>query len=198
MSSVAARPFSRKVIQWLPWIAALVFVAGGVAFLIAFFGNTAEERSIAPTGNGAVQDVSGVPKTVPVDPDARMVAGKFITTAVTRKDLKTAWSLTEPNGYLRPPGLTFKQWMTGNIPVQVFPAEAIDAASYRVESSFKNELTLNVYIFAKPKSGIKSQAFFIVLHPSGTGKNKRWLVNNFIPSSGARFVPSAGEAGGVG
>jgi hypothetical protein len=198
MSSVASRSsWSYKLTKWLPWIAGVVFVAGGITFLIVFFGNTAQERNIHASPNAKFKDLSGVPKTVPVDPKARLVAGKFITTAVTRKNLKAAWKLSEPNSFVRPKGMTYKQYLTGNIPVQFFPAQAIDAAAFKVETSFKNELTLNVYLYAKPKSGIMSQPFYIVLRPKGEGKSKHWLVNNFIPSSGVPPVPAA-EGGGVG
>jgi len=174
-----------------------VFVAGGIAFLLVFFGNTAEPRNIHADPNAPVKDLSGVPKSVPVDPKARLVAGKFITTAVTRKDLKTAWNLSEPGGFVRPKGMTLKEWMSGNIPVQFFPANALDGASFRVETSFENELTLNVYIYAKPKSGLNSQPFYIVLRPHGQGTHKRWLVNNFVPSTRPP-VPVAEAGGGVG
>ena len=198
MGSVASRSsWSSKALKWLPWIAGVVLVAGGVAFLIAFVGNTAEQENIHASPGATFKDLSGVPTSVPVDPKARFVAGKFITTAVTRNDLKTAWKLSEPNSFVRPAGMTLKQYLTGNIPVQFFPAKAIDGAAFKVETSFKNELTLNVYLYAKPGSGIPSQPFFIVLRPRGHGKNKRWLVNNFVPSAGVPPVP-VGEAGGVG
>jgi len=198
MASAASRAtWQYKVTKWLPWIAGAVLIAGGIAFLIAFFGNTAEPRNIHADPNAPVQDVSGVPKSVPVDPKARVVAGKFITAAVTRKDLPTGWKLAAPNSYVRPKGFTYKEWLTGNIPVQFFPPNAIDAAAFKVETSFKNELTLNVYIYAMPGAGVDSQTFFIVLRPQGDGKNKKWLVTNFIPSSGVPPVPVA-DAGGVG
>ena len=198
MSSVASRSsWSYKVTKWLPWIAGIVLVAGGITFLIVFFGNTADQENIHASPNATFQDLSGVPKSVPVDPKARVVAGKFITGAVTRTDLKTAWKFAEPNSFVRPAGMTYKEWLTGNIPVQFFPAKAIDGAAFKVETSFKNELTLNVYLYAKPKSGVTSQPFYIVLRPHGQGKHRHWLVNNFVPSSGAVIVPS-GEAGGVG
>jgi hypothetical protein len=198
MASAASRAtWQYKVTKWLPWIAGAVLIAGGIAFLIAFFGNTAEPRNIHADPNAPVQDVSGVPESVPVDPKARVVAGKFITAAVTRKDLPTGWKLAAPNSYVRPKGFTYKEWLTGDIPVQFFPPSAIDAAAFKVETSFKNELTLNVYIYAKRGAGVDSQTFFIVLRPQGDGKNKKWLVTNFIPSSGVPPVPVA-DAGGVG
>ena len=184
------RSFSRKVTKWLPWIAGLVFVTGGIAFLIAFYGNTAHPNHPG-TRPGKPVDASGTPPTVPVDPKARLVAGKFIASAVTRQNLAAAWKITEPGSPLRG-GFTYKQWLTGDIPVQPFPAKAMAGASYKVESSHPGEVTLNVYIFAKPKSGVKSQSFYIVLHPHGKGQQKRWLVNYWIPSSGAVVVPNEG------
>ena len=199
MASAATRStWTYKATKWLPWIAGAVFLAGGIAFLIAFYGTTGTKENIHADPNAPVQDLSGVPKSVPVDPKARTVAGKFIASAVTRKDLKTAWNLAEPGGFVRPKSMTYKEWLTGNIPVQFFPAQALDAASFKVETSFKNELTLNVYIYAKPKSGVQSQPFYIVLRPHGQGTHKKWLVNNFIPSSGVAPVPVAEAGGGVG
>jgi hypothetical protein len=194
VTSVAARPFSRKVIRWLPWVSALVFVAGGIAFLIAYYGNTAHPHHPGVRPGNPV-DVSGTPPTVPVDPAARLVAGKFIVTAVTRQNLAEAWKITEPGSPLRG-GYTFKRWMSGDIPVQPFPAKAIAGASFKVQASHPGNLTLNVYIFAKPKSGVTSQNFYIVLRSHGTGKSKRWLVNYWVPASGAYTVPSVGAEGG--
>jgi hypothetical protein len=195
MTSVAARrPFSRKVVRWLPWVSALVFVAGGVAFLIAYLGNTSHQTHPG-TRPGKPVDVSGTPPTVPVDPAARVVAGKFITTAVTRQNLAAAWKITEPGSDIRA-GYTYKRWLSGNIPVQPFPAKAIAGASYEVQESHPKEVTLNVLVFAKPKSGMTSQSFFITLHPHGTGANKHWLVSYWAPSSGAKVVPALGAEGG--
>jgi hypothetical protein len=193
VTTLAERPLSRKVVKWLPWISGLVFVAGGIAFLIAYYGNTAHPNRPGTRAGNPV-DVSGTPPTVPVDPSARLVAGKFIKWAVTRSNLPAAWKITEPNSPLRA-GYTYNEWLSGTIPVQPFPAKAMAGSSYKVESSHPGELTLNVYIFSKPKSGVKSQSFFIVLHPHGTGTNKRWLVNYWIPSSGAVVVPAEGSTG---
>jgi hypothetical protein len=34
--------FGKQAAKWLPYVAALVFVAGGIAFLIAYYGNTSK------------------------------------------------------------------------------------------------------------------------------------------------------------
>ena len=45
---------------------------------------------------------------------------------------------------------------------------------------------------AKPKAPVRSEDFFIGLKAHGTGKNKRWLVNYFVPASGGGIVPNVG------
>jgi hypothetical protein len=180
--------FGRRAAKWLPYAAALVFVAGGIAFLIAYFGNTSDVKHPAVRA-GTPQDNSGTPKTVPVPKQARYIAGKYIITAMTRQNLPLAWKLTHPE---LKAGMTYKEWLTGNIPVQYFPPKALAGASFRVKWSHPNDVMLDVYVFSKPKSGIKSQSFFIELKPVG----KEWKVSYVMPSSGALVVPNVGAGAG--
>jgi len=73
----------RRITKALPSIAALVFVAGGIAVLIAYFGNTAHETT-PKTPPGAGIDNSIPPKNVAVPNGAKTVAAKYITAAMTR------------------------------------------------------------------------------------------------------------------
>jgi len=180
--------FARKAAKWAPYAAGLVLVAGAIAFLIAYFGNTSTVKHPSVRA-GTPQDVSGTPKSVPVPKDARYVAGKYIITAMTRQNLAASWKLTHPE--LRQ-GMTYKQWLTGNIPVQYFPPKALAGASFKVQWSHPNDVMLNVYVFSKPKSGVKSQSFFIELKPV----NKQWKVSYVMPSSGAVVVPNVGAGAG--
>ena len=60
------------------------------------------------------------------------VAGEFILAAAGREDLAKAWKLTHPE--LRAQcGCTYKQWLTGDIPVQYYPSKDISTASFEVE-----------------------------------------------------------------
>jgi hypothetical protein len=181
----------RRITKALPYVAALVFVAGGIAFLIAFYGNTADVNDPAPRA-GQPQDNSGVPASVPVPKDAKTVAARYVLSTLERQDMALSWSLTHPElkgSYTR------KQWLTGEIPVPVFPAKAFAAASYKVEWSRPGDVLLNVYVFAKPKQATLSQAFFIELKPVGTGDGKRWLVSYVAPSGGGQNVPQLGSGG---
>lgn len=182
----------RRVTKALPYVSALVFVAGAIAFLIAYFGNTSDVKHPG-TRPGKPVDTSKVAPTVPVPGTARTVAGKYIVTAMTRQNLPLAWRLTHPK---LKAGYTYKEWLSGNIPVQYFPAKAIAGASFRVRWSHPNDVMLDVYVFSKPSSGVKSQSFYLELNPVGTGKDKRWLVSYVAPSSGALTVPDIGSGSG--
>jgi hypothetical protein len=185
----------RGIIRWLPWASGLVLVAGAVTFLIVFFGNTADplpESSPAPNSAqtpAAVEDP--VQKTVPLDPKARRVAGQFILTAVARENLHLAWKLSGPD--IRQ-NLTLKEWLTGNIPVQYFPADAIDRAPMKVDESFADSALLEVALLPKAGADIRGQVFFIGLKKVGRGKDARWVVNYFAPRS-APAIPVAPDAG---
>ena len=177
---------SRRLNQWLPWVAGLVLVAGIVAFLVVYVGNTAEPIESKITDRESVPaQVATKQKSVPLDPAARRTAGEFILTAVVRKNLGRSWELTHPE--LRQ-GLTRKEWLTGNIPVQFYPAEAIDKASFKIDESHKTDAVLEVALIPKQGAGVKPQIFFI-----GLKKNAgHWQVNYWAP----RSSPSLPQADG--
>jgi hypothetical protein len=175
---------SRRLNQWLPWAAGLVLVAGIVAFLIVYVGNTAEpiESKITDRQTGPAV-VPTAQKSVPLDPVARRTAGEFILTAVARKDLGRSWTITHPE--LRQ-GMTRKEWLTGNIPVQYYPADAIDKASFKIDESHKTDAVLEVALIPKQGADVKPQIFYI-----GLKKNAGvWQVNYWAPRS-APSVPQA-------
>jgi len=180
----------RRIQKALPYAAALVLVAGGIAFLIAFFGNTAHEAT-PKTPPGAVVDNSVAPKNVPVPDGAKTVAAKYITSAMTRQNLPLSWKLTHPS---LKKGYTYKEWLTGNIPVQFFPRKAFAGASYKVQWSHPNDVMLDVYVFGKPAS--LGQAFFVELKPVTTDGKKKWLVSYVVPNGGAQNVPALSPDGG--
>jgi hypothetical protein len=74
-------------------------------------GNTAGAKETFGTQDAVKPQVV---KQVPLEHAARETAGTFILTAVARKNLDQAWKLATPN---IKGGLSFKEWMAGNIPV---------------------------------------------------------------------------------
>jgi len=179
----------RKALRWLSWLSSLVFVAGVVTATIVFFGNTAKPLPKVETPSDAQQQVAVAQskpkgKKVPLDPKARETAGRFLLAAAGRENLPLAWKLSGPE--IRQ-GLSYKEWLTGNIPVHFYPADAIDQAPMKVDESYENEVWLEVALLPKKGAEVKAQIFFLGLNAQGKGKNRRWVVNYFQP----RATPGA-------
>jgi len=153
-----------------------VLVVGAAALMVAFFRNTGTPIDDPVSDVPAV--VPTVEKKAPLEPEARRVAGLFILTAVARKDLDKAWEITHPS--LRQ-GLTRKQWLTGEIPVQPYPVDQLEAAPLAVDESYRNSAVLEVALLPRRGSKIKPQVFFIGLKAVGKGKQRRWLVDYWAP-----------------
>ncbi len=168
---------SPRLLNRILWISALVLVAGVVAALIAFVGNTGK-KTVAPPAPSKAQLVTKKQKQVPLDKEVQRVAGKFILTAVARKDLATAWKLSGPG--IRQ-GQSYKEWLTGNIAVVPYPDFA--SVHFAVAESYPTSATLEVVLAPKKGSRVQSQTFFIKLNAVGTSKQKHWVVNYWAPQS---------------
>ena len=154
------------------WLSAFILAAGIAAVLIVFVGNTgSKEKQVF--SNQPVQIVKK-PKTVKLEPQVRVVAGKFILTAVQRKNLAAAWKLIGPG--IRQ-DLTYKEWLSGNIPVVPF-LEKIKVAPMKVDLSTKNYALLEVVLL--PMTG-HGEIFSIELNKIGKGKAAHWVVNSWAP-----------------
>ncbi len=177
---------SKRFQRVFPWVAGLVLVAGLAAFLVVFFGNTATpvESKITDTETGAAIVPAKQP-SVAIDPGVRQVAGEFILTAVARKDLARSYEITHPD--LRQ-GLSLKEWETGNIPVQFYPADAIDNATFKIDESHANDAVLEVALIPKAGETIKPQIFYIGLKKV----EGNWLVDYWAPR-GSAAVPNVGD-----
>jgi hypothetical protein len=163
----------RRADMWLPWLAGALLAAGVIAFLVARYGgNTAGAKETFGTQNAVKPQVV---KQVPLEQAARETAGKFILTAVARKNLDQAWKLATPN---IKGGLSFKEWMTGDIPVPTLGVPIDKAAITKIVYSHKGEAELNIVLLPKPnKLGVKSTLFVIDLKKVGAGGKAHWLVD---------------------
>lgn len=153
-----------------------VLVVGVAAVTIAFFGNTAKNVE-TPLSNKPAQ-LFTARKQVPLDSQARRVAGRFILTAVARKNLGESYELTHPD--LRQ-GMTKKEWLTGNIPVQPYPVEKIESATFKVDESYPDEAVLEVALLPPANAKLKPQIFFIGLKKHAVGITVRWQVAYWVP-----------------
>jgi hypothetical protein len=168
-SSSASKLSSPRTQRWLLWISAAVLAAGVAAVLIAFFRNTGSSEPQV-VSNQPVQTVPATPKHVKADPAVKEVAGKFILTAVQRQNLDQAWPLVGPG--IRQ-DLTYKQWLTGNIPVVPF-LKKIKLAPMKVDISQKNYALLEVVLL--PFKG-RGEIYDIEL----IKRQGKWLVNSWVP-----------------
>lgn len=189
MSTFASRVSSPRFVRKLSWIAGFVLFAGVIAFSIAYFGDRADKTDVRAATNEPAP-IKAEP-TVPLDPKARRVAGEFVLAAVTRQNVKKAWTLAHPD--LRS-AVSRSEWMAGTLPVPVFPAKAIDAASFKTDLSHPREVVLDLLLLPKKGSGYRPQAFFVTLKAVGNGKAKRWLVVSFLPHGGPETArPDVGQ-----
>jgi hypothetical protein len=148
-----------RLIRWAPWLSGAVLVTGVCAYAVARFAS-----------GGAAPATE---RSVPLDPQARVVAREFVDTAVARKDLARAWTLAAPG---LKQGLTLAQWKTGAIPVQPYPVTKA-AARYTVQSSHTGTATLRVTFLPPPASSTPAGDFALTLQRI----RGRWLVSSWTP-----------------
>ena len=112
-------------------------------------------------------------KNVPVEKQARLVAGRFILTAVQRKHLAEAWKLAGPPIRV---GVTYKQWLSGNIAVVPWFGK-LGAVPLKVDYSYPGEAQFTVILAPKPGTAGKPDTFIMGLKKYG----KQWKVTAWVP-----------------
>jgi hypothetical protein len=167
---------SRRLSKWLPWIAAVILAAGIIAFLIAYFGNTADTSATKDQFSSGKPVTPQVVRQVPLARGARETVGTFLLTAVARRHLERAWPLVTEN---IKGGLTFKQWMSGDIPVVPLNAPIAKAAITKIVYSHPRDAEINVVLVPKTPNryGIKPTLYVIDVVKRGEGAKARWLVD---------------------
>lgn len=171
--------------------ATLVLIAGIVAIATVRVGTDAESAA-PPTSEAPPEEFNptateATPAIVPRA--ARVAAGEFILAAAGREDLAKAWKLSHPELKAQC-ACTYKQWLTGNIPVQYYPTTNLDGAQFGVDESSPGRVVLEVLLTPKAGEDVPPQAFFIGLKAVGEGQQQRWLVDYWAPS-GSPPVPQA-------
>jgi hypothetical protein len=180
-------PFWRKA---LPWLAGLAAFAGLVLILALVFGDKNPPKEVF--SNEPVVDVNQKELAIKVPAEVKLLAKKFINTAVARKDLDAAYDIVGPS---IKQGMSRAEWNTGNIAVVPFPMDSLDYAPFKVDYAHPTDILMEIALLAKPKSGVKSQIFFIDVKKFGKGETARWLVDNWVPR-GSAPVPDGTFRGG--
>jgi hypothetical protein len=159
-------------------LSALVLVAGIVALLVSLLRGTGNAYPDKFTKQPA--QLNHPDKKAPVSPDQISLMRKFITTAVARKNLKSAYWIVGPD--LRG-GLTMKQWKTGTIPVLFYHADNAKTVQFKTDYSFQKQALFEANLHAAPGTETRpTLLFFIGLKREGDKANGRWLVNYFEPN----------------
>ena len=143
--------------------------------LVLVVPNTGGETNVAPDPNGAAADVLDTKKPRKrIPPEARRVAGTFVLTAGQRRNLDQAWPLAGPE--VRQ-GMTYKQWLTGNIAAaRIFGG--IKTAPMAIDAAEKDWAMLQILVTPQDRT-FKPAIYTMRLDLVGTGKAKRWVVNEF-------------------
>jgi hypothetical protein len=175
MQAVASIFTPNRLARILPWLAGALLIAGLVVFLVNR-GNNVAAQDKANDKQAAKTYKKPLPlKAVKLSPAARVTAGKFIIDAVQRKNLAEAWTITGPELKV---DTTYKEWLTGNIPVIPFTGK-LGTAPLKVDVSRPRYALLEVALI--PANGKMSQGgyFFLEMKKFGT----KWKVTSWVPHS---------------
>ena len=177
---------SARVRRRLAWAAGLIGVATGIAVAVVTIGNTGRSFE-TPVDTNAKAWVSTEPQSVTLGAkDRRSVlqtATRFISTAVVRKRLDSAWELLGPE--MRA-GQTRATFDTGNN--NVVPFDAVGIATWDVLYSYRDDVGLDVALVGSPKGNWAGKTFTIELKRYPTHP-KQWLVASWAP----RGIGGAGQ-----
>lgn len=158
---------------------AVVLVAGVIAILAT--------TVFRGTGNAFPDKFSNQPaqvskpeKAVPTSKDQISLMRKFISTAVARNDLKSAYWIVGPD--LRG-GLSLKKWLHGDIPVLFYHADNAKTVSFTTDYSYKTSALFEANLHAVPGTETRpSLLFYIGLKREGGKPDGAWQVNYFEPN----------------
>jgi hypothetical protein len=152
----------------------------GIALLIAFDRNSGHSTATPIDFNKRAQVVR-TPKTVKQPPAARAAAestlGKFVRSAFIRRDLAASWPLATAHMKL---GTSHADWLSGDLPVVPYPANAFRTFGLTPKYSYKGVLGYDVLVLPKATtagSTAGQQVYACELHDV----RGSWLVDFCYP-----------------
>jgi hypothetical protein len=177
---------STRFKKLLPWVSALVLLAGIGTFLGVRYSNTAKVTNPNPTG--AVIPAEVPQKNIPFPAAAWRVAREWAFTALPRKNLDRSFALTHPSFRS---GYTLKQWETGTLPnIPFYPIGQILKYNWKnTNFAHPREAQINVIMVSMKSSNQRPVPAQIGLRKVGSGAQAHWMVDYFSPVSGPRIPP---------
>jgi len=104
----------------------------------------------------------------------KKIAQQFITTAVARKNLDTAYDLVGPQ---IKQGMMRSEWNTGNIAVIPFPVDKLDFAPFKVDYAHPGDVLMEGRVARQERIG-RQKPDLHQREEFGKGDKARWLVDN--------------------
>ena len=183
----------------LAWGVGLALPLLGAAALIVLVPNTGESLE-TPIETGTVE-LPAAPRGAPIEvtPAVRRRVGetveRFSHTAMVRRRLDEAWTLASPT---MKAGLTRAQWRRGELPVQPYPALALDSVAWHIVERYPSSLLLDVAVHPKTGSGERVAVYSVELTATGRGAGRRFLVDSWVPLAtlGGDLGPAQARTGG--
>jgi hypothetical protein len=197
MNTVQTALSSARFNRLMLGLGILVLAVGTFALVFKFAGGSDQTSSNPSPGFKAqlpskivpLKNTSGATiKTFwQLDPAMRSTIRKFIGTAVMRRHLDQSWSVIAPS---LKAGYTYKRWTTAdNLPVIPYPVDSLDKVQYYLDYASTKAILVEVGLGARPEKNIRPTTFQLEMVPVGTGANKRWMVDYWMP----RWTPPVPE-----
>jgi hypothetical protein len=157
--------------------AIVLVVAGTLTYLGIRYSTPGVEDE--PLEAGPPAEIYREPEQVPLTDrtrrQLRVTLAKFISTAVARRRVAESWDVTGPG--LRQ-DLSRREWATGAIPVQPYPAGRRGLGKWEVvQYSYPNRVGLEVLLWPRRGSGERPLSVEVDLV---RGRNGRWLVDYWL------------------
>ncbi|MBA2333203.1 MAG: hypothetical protein H0V94_10490 [Actinobacteria bacterium] len=158
----------------------LLAVVGAGALVSVLFWNTAEPVETPLSNRPAQVYVPQLPVTFAPAERRQVIsiASRFVETAVKREHSERAYELVGPT--MRN-GTTKQHWIEGDIPVVPYP---VDDARWKFDYSYVDEIGLQVLVFPTAASDLRPMVFNMSLKASGSGSERHWLVDSWVPRGG--------------
>jgi hypothetical protein len=174
------RLWGSPAIRWPAAVVAAIVLFAGIR---AYYVSTREASPAGPVVAGQPSGFAVYGHPIKLPHAAVAAARTFIHTAVERRDLGQGWLVSTAKVHA---GLTRTQWMTGNIPVEPFPASYYGGTSFKVEYARSRNVMLEIQIVPS-RPGYKTGIFFVQLVP----RAGHWLVDYFGPRGTNPPIPAS-------
>ncbi len=166
-------------VRALTWVSVLVLIAGIAAVGTVWLsgdGNSAASPAVGTAGGETVDQYGELPEeTKPnvadVPAAARTAAAIFIDGAVARNNLAKAWTVIHPE-FKEQCACTRAQWLTGDIPVQFYPALGADATGFGVNEISPGRIVLEVLLEPQEGHGRRSGGVLCRLEGGRQGREQ--------------------------